>query len=121
MLVFNKYYYKNKKSKLYFGYRVAVLNNFIYQTRGRCIGQINIRLAVQWNNLIAYTNKICHFKYFILLPLSQILGHFGFTRYTFLYASRYSVPLDVQHNFESRKDKTNNNLKRKEIATAVIY
>jgi hypothetical protein len=34
MLVFNKYFYKNKKSKLYFGDRVAVLNDFIYQTGG---------------------------------------------------------------------------------------
>jgi hypothetical protein len=32
MLVFNKYFYKNKKSKLYFGDRIAVLNDFIYQT-----------------------------------------------------------------------------------------
>jgi hypothetical protein len=34
MLVFNKHFYKNKKSKLYFGDRVAVLNDFIYQTGG---------------------------------------------------------------------------------------
>jgi hypothetical protein len=34
MLVLNKYFYKNKKSKLYFGDRVAVLNDFIYQTGG---------------------------------------------------------------------------------------
>jgi hypothetical protein len=34
MLVFNKYFYKNKKLKLYFGDRVAVLNDFIYQTGG---------------------------------------------------------------------------------------
>jgi hypothetical protein len=31
---FNKHFYKNKKSKLYFGDRVAILNDFIYQTRG---------------------------------------------------------------------------------------
>jgi hypothetical protein len=36
MLVFNKYFYKNKKSKLYFEDHVAVLNDFIYQT-GRSI------------------------------------------------------------------------------------
>jgi hypothetical protein len=34
MLIFNKYFYKNKKSKLYFGDRVTVLNDFIYQTGG---------------------------------------------------------------------------------------
>jgi hypothetical protein len=34
MLDFNKYFYKKKKSKLYFGDRVAVLNDFIYQTGG---------------------------------------------------------------------------------------
>jgi hypothetical protein len=34
MLIFNIYSYKNKKSKLYFGDCVAVLNNFIYQIGG---------------------------------------------------------------------------------------
>jgi hypothetical protein len=34
MLVFNKYFYKKEKSKLYFGNRVAALNDFIYQTGG---------------------------------------------------------------------------------------
>jgi hypothetical protein len=34
MLIYNKYSYKNKKSKLRFGDRVAVLNNFIYRTGG---------------------------------------------------------------------------------------
>jgi hypothetical protein len=34
MLVFNNYFYKNKKSKLYFGDCVTVLNDFIYQTGG---------------------------------------------------------------------------------------
>jgi hypothetical protein len=34
MFIFNKYFRKNKKSKLYFGNRVAVLNAFIYQTGG---------------------------------------------------------------------------------------
>jgi hypothetical protein len=34
MSVFNKYFYKKKKSKLYFGDRVVVLNDFIYQTGG---------------------------------------------------------------------------------------
>jgi hypothetical protein len=39
MLIFNNYFYKNRKSKLYFGDRVAVLNDFIYQTGGsRSIG-----------------------------------------------------------------------------------
>jgi hypothetical protein len=37
MLIFNKYLYKNKKSKLYFGDRVAVLNDFIYQTGGSTV------------------------------------------------------------------------------------
>jgi hypothetical protein len=30
MLVFNKYFYKNKKSKLYFGDRVVVLKDLFY-------------------------------------------------------------------------------------------
>jgi hypothetical protein len=33
MLVFNNYFCKNRKSKLHFGDRVAVLNVFLYQTR----------------------------------------------------------------------------------------
>jgi hypothetical protein len=33
MLIFNKYFYKNKKLKLYFGDRVAVLNDFILPNR----------------------------------------------------------------------------------------
>jgi hypothetical protein len=32
MLIFNKYFCKNKKSKLYFGDRVIIQNDFIYQT-----------------------------------------------------------------------------------------
>jgi hypothetical protein len=31
MSFFNKYYYKNKKSKLYFEDRVAVLNDMFYE------------------------------------------------------------------------------------------
>jgi hypothetical protein len=34
MLVFNKYFYKNKKSKLYFWDRVAVLNDLFYEYGG---------------------------------------------------------------------------------------
>jgi hypothetical protein len=37
MLVFNKYFYKKKKLKLYFVDRVAVLNDFIYQTGGSTV------------------------------------------------------------------------------------
>jgi hypothetical protein len=32
MLVFNRYFYNSKKSKLYFGDRVTVIIDFIYQT-----------------------------------------------------------------------------------------
>jgi hypothetical protein len=34
MLVFNKYFYKNKKSKLYFGDRFAVLNDSFTKPEG---------------------------------------------------------------------------------------
>jgi hypothetical protein len=34
MLVFNKYFYKNKKSKLCIGDRVAVLNDVFYEYEG---------------------------------------------------------------------------------------
>jgi hypothetical protein len=39
MLVFNKFFYKNKMSKLYFGDCVAILNNSIYQTGGSNISK----------------------------------------------------------------------------------
>jgi adenine/guanine phosphoribosyltransferase-like PRPP-binding protein len=42
MLVFNNYFYKNSKSKLYFGDRVAVLNDFIYQTGGSTTTQVEL-------------------------------------------------------------------------------
>jgi hypothetical protein len=32
MLIFNNYFCKNRKSKLHFGDRVAMLNVFVYQT-----------------------------------------------------------------------------------------
>jgi hypothetical protein len=35
--MFNKYFYKNKKSKSYFGDYVAVLNDFIYRTGGSVV------------------------------------------------------------------------------------
>jgi hypothetical protein len=49
MLVFNKYFYKNKKSKLYVGDRVAVLNDFIYQTGGStlCL-ELTQSIEVAW-------------------------------------------------------------------------
>jgi hypothetical protein len=34
LLASNKYFYKNKKSKLYFGDRVAVLNDMFYEYGG---------------------------------------------------------------------------------------
>jgi hypothetical protein len=46
MLVFNKYFYKKKKSKLYFGDCVAVLNDFIYQTGGSIIFPFTIFLML---------------------------------------------------------------------------
>jgi hypothetical protein len=42
MLVFNKYFYKNKKLKLYFGDRITVINDFIYQTRGSMLEEEEI-------------------------------------------------------------------------------
>jgi hypothetical protein len=58
MLIFNKYFYKNKKSKLYFGDRVAVLNDFIYQTGGSTM-----------LNLILYIYLYLILKQGLLLPL----------------------------------------------------
>jgi hypothetical protein len=34
MLVFDNYFYKNEESKLYFGDRVTVLNDFLYKHEG---------------------------------------------------------------------------------------
>jgi hypothetical protein len=39
MLVFNKYFYKKKKPKLYFGERDAVINHFIYQIGGSTVAE----------------------------------------------------------------------------------
>jgi hypothetical protein len=52
MLDFNKYFYKKKKSKLYFGERVAVLNDFIYQNGGSILFRseaANARPTVNWS------------------------------------------------------------------------
>jgi hypothetical protein len=49
MLVFNNYFYKNRKSKLYFEDRVAVLNDSIYQTCG------SITLLLRCPNQVAYS------------------------------------------------------------------
>jgi hypothetical protein len=43
MLVFNNYFCKNRKSKLHFGDRVAVLNVFLYQTGGS--------ISSYWSNM----------------------------------------------------------------------
>jgi hypothetical protein len=43
MLVFNKYFYE-KKSKLYFRDRVAVLNDFIYQTGGSILNTFRFKI-----------------------------------------------------------------------------
>jgi hypothetical protein len=63
MLVVNKYFYKNNKSKLYFGDRVAVLNDFIYQTGGSSYLPlvVNEPVGVKWHlwslHLNYYLNK----------------------------------------------------------------
>jgi hypothetical protein len=59
MLVFNRYFYKNKKLKLYFGDRVAVLNEFIYQTGGVITrrGFSYIQNAFILKKLIAYLDR----------------------------------------------------------------
>jgi hypothetical protein len=49
MLVFNKHFYKKKKSKLYFGDRVAVLNDFIYQTGGSIIKIMHLKRLRAYN------------------------------------------------------------------------
>jgi hypothetical protein len=50
-LVFNKYFYKNKKPKLYFGDRVAILHDFIYQTGGTMLLSFD-KLAIVRINLL---------------------------------------------------------------------
>jgi hypothetical protein len=46
MLVFNKYFYKNKKSKLYFGYCVVVLNFYGYGGGGMFISNITYSACI---------------------------------------------------------------------------
>jgi hypothetical protein len=63
MLIFNKYFYKNKKSKLYFGDRVAVLNDFIYQTGG------SMWLAGQ--DMLCLNNWWCQCLMLVLQPIAD--------------------------------------------------
>jgi hypothetical protein len=66
MLVFNKYFYKNKKSKLYFGDRVTVLNDFIYQTGGStCMALLRV------NGASMHANAVCRRLFFSLFCLAS--------------------------------------------------
>jgi hypothetical protein len=47
ILVLNKYFYKNKKSKLCIGDRVAVLNNMFYEYGGSTVLH-RLKLQYQW-------------------------------------------------------------------------
>jgi hypothetical protein len=47
MLIFNNYFCKNRKSKLHFGDRVAVLNVFLYQTGGSTSFSLTILTPAQ--------------------------------------------------------------------------
>jgi hypothetical protein len=49
MLVFNNYFCKNRKSKLHFGDRVAVLNVFLYQTGGSTV-RLLWNVVVDWSH-----------------------------------------------------------------------
>jgi hypothetical protein len=56
MLVFNNYFYKNRKLKLHFGDRVAVLNVFLYQTGGSIHSTCsNYRVLIQVLQLSSQT------------------------------------------------------------------
>jgi hypothetical protein len=54
MLVFNKYFYKNEKSKLCFGDRVVVLNDFFYQTEGSRPISLTHSIAKIFSKLLAH-------------------------------------------------------------------
>jgi hypothetical protein len=69
MLVFNKYFYKNKKSKLCDGDRVAVLNDKFYVYRG------SIVLIPTWMSL----NMIIVFISLNLFYSCLIIHHFNET------------------------------------------
>jgi hypothetical protein len=60
MLVFNKYFYKKKKSKLYFEDRVAVLNDFIYRTGGsiELLLTMNVISSTHFSNWL--TTLLCY-------------------------------------------------------------
>jgi hypothetical protein len=45
MLVFNNYFCKNRKSKLHFGDRVAVLNVFLYRTGWSMVQALDLRCS----------------------------------------------------------------------------
>jgi hypothetical protein len=62
MLVFNKYFYKNKKSKLYFGDRVAVLNDFIALKKTYQILAVDL-----WWSSILFISTILNLLIFITI------------------------------------------------------
>jgi hypothetical protein len=54
------YYYKNKKSKLYFGDRIVVLHDFLYQTGGsNILGKSTFNIFTAYFNILE--NWIQHF------------------------------------------------------------
>jgi hypothetical protein len=65
MLVFNKYFYKKKKSKLYFGNRIAVLNHFIWlrlpnwTLSGRLLAFV--RRLTAWSDPMCALDRFCCF------------------------------------------------------------
>jgi hypothetical protein len=71
MLVFNKYFYKNKKSKLYFGDRVVVLNDFIYQTGGSNWVLQNTVWCVLY--ILASVQQVLYTTHSVLLTISYTI------------------------------------------------
>jgi hypothetical protein len=74
MLVLNNYFYKNRTSKLYFGDRVTVLNDFIYQTRGsrpEALAQHVSPLSAA-KPASCWTSNCCHELFFPAMNLDYL-------------------------------------------------
>jgi hypothetical protein len=83
MLVFNKYFYKKKKSKLYFEDRVAVLNDFIYQTGGSKYTslQSNGVLYGMWIRVGNFQPIKYYLKILVILPSNLLIINLKMLQY----------------------------------------
>jgi hypothetical protein len=87
MFVFNTYFCKNRKSKLHFGDRVAVLNGFLYQTGGS-----------RNSNVFSTFSQTHHIKYVKRHKFEVLIIGKKVTNYTILmyFATRMTLSINIK-------------------------